>query len=120
MADARQGVEASETQTARNQLVDDRTPSVTWNFPIDAAFLSTNVSGWPRLAITVRDRDRNLVGYGAVSVPTRGGKSVRYCRLFAPLSSSVLGGALASLTSELPEFFDAADEAEQRDRDFDG
>ncbi len=70
------------------------------------SFRSSNVSGWPRLAITVRDEQRNLVGYGSVYVPTTGGSCVRYCKLFAPLASTNIGQFIGKASSELPEFYD--------------
>ncbi len=100
------GQEQGETQLATNQMVDDESPSVSWNFPIECELASTNVSGWPRIAIVVRDRDRNLVGYGSLFVPTSERSTVRYVKLFAPRASSYLGETVASLTSEYPEFYD--------------
>jgi B9 domain-containing protein 1 len=45
-----------------------------WNFPIDVAFKSTNVYGWPSLLVTVYGYDflgRDVVrGYGSIKVPT--------------------------------------------------
>lgn len=101
------GEEASETQAAQNQVVDENTPSVTWNYPIEACFQTTNAAGWPRIAICVRDSNRNIIGYSAARVPTQEGTVVRYCKLFAPLTSSTLGDAIASLTSEPAEFYDS-------------
>lgn len=101
------GVEDGETQAARNQVEASDRPSVVWNFPVETSLVTTNVSGWPRLAVSVRDGERTIVGYGSVALPTRGGVCTRYCRLFAPLSSSVVGDAVAALTTERPEFYDS-------------
>jgi len=86
--------------------VDEYSPSVVWNFPIDISFRTSNISGWPRVAIVVRDEQRSLVGYGSMYVPTKPGSCVRYCKLFAPLASTSLGQFIGSATSELPEFYD--------------
>jgi len=101
------GVQNSETQGARNEMVREDKPSVSWNFPLAVEYKSTNIFGWPRLVITVRDDNRNVVGYGSVHVPTRPGRSVKYCKLFAPMTSSILGDVIASATSEYPEFYDS-------------
>ena len=34
---------------------------VVWNFPIDVKFKSTNVFGWPRIAISVRSQSLLIV-----------------------------------------------------------
>lgn len=34
----------------------DHEASIIWNFPIDAKFKSTNPFGWPRIAVSVRQR----------------------------------------------------------------
>ncbi|GBG31073.1 B9 domain-containing protein 1 [Hondaea fermentalgiana] len=101
------GEETSETQAARNQVVNEDSPSVTWNFPIEASFQTTNAAGWPRVALCLRDGNRNIIGYAAARVPTQPGQVVRYCKLFTPLTSTILGDAIASLTSEPAEFYDA-------------
>lgn len=48
-----------------------------WNFPIDITFKSTNIFGWPRIAVAVYGVDffgRDVVrGYGSVLVPIQPG-----------------------------------------------
>ena len=45
-----------------------------WNFPIDVAFKSTNVSGWPTIILSVYGFDflgRDVIrGYGSLLLPT--------------------------------------------------
>jgi hypothetical protein len=103
----RTGLEAGESQNARNQPNEPERASVVWNFPLETSFLASNVSGWPRIALCVRDKERNLVGYGTLYVPASEGVCTRYCRLFRPLASSNLGESVANLISELPEFYDS-------------
>mmetsp|Transcript_40912 Transcript_40912/g.65739 ORF Transcript_40912/g.65739 Transcript_40912/m.65739 type:complete len:113 (+) Transcript_40912:490-828(+) len=100
-------MEQGETQLATSQMVSEDEPSIVWNFPIDLSLLSTNFSGWPRIALTIRDGNRSLIGYGSVHVPTKGGQFVRYCKLFAPLASSAIGDVIANVNQEYPEFYDA-------------
>lgn len=51
--------------------------TVVWNMPIDITFKSTNVYGWPRLAIAVYGVDwlgRDVIkGYTSVAVPLQTG-----------------------------------------------
>ena len=52
--------------------------TVVWNMPIDITFKSTNVYGWPRLAIAVYGVDwlgRDVIkGYTSVAVPLQTGE----------------------------------------------
>lgn len=81
-----------------------------WNFPLDATFKSTNAFGWPRLVLSVFNLDlfgRDVVrGYGSVLVPPFPGEYVRYVRMFAPVSSSLLQGFVSWITGNHPEFYD--------------
>lgn len=92
------GLDNGLSQTAcRNALSSDS--KVVWNFPVDATFKSTNVHGWPRLALSVYGIDyfgRDIVyGYGSALVPLVAGNhhlQVCYallCPLCAPCVSPV-------------------------------
>jgi B9 domain-containing protein 1 len=63
------GLDTGLSQTAqKNPMSVTSFSSVVWNFPIDVAFRSTNIYGWPRLAISVFGVDflgRDVIrGYG--------------------------------------------------------
>jgi B9 domain-containing protein 1 len=47
------GSSNGETQLAQNKAFKPDLPSSVWNFPIELSFKSTNVFGWPRLALCV-------------------------------------------------------------------
>jgi hypothetical protein len=108
----RQGLEHGMSQIAHKAGSDE---SFTWNFPIDVSFRSTNVHGWPQLAISVYGINllgRDVIqGYGCVHLPTTPGRCgphavgcmewpwvddgracahrhERIVRLFTPMSSS--------------------------------
>ena len=50
------GIDRGDTQTARRgSRINNHT--ITWNFPIEIAFESTNPHGWPRLCIAVYGLD---------------------------------------------------------------
>ncbi|KAJ3315937.1 B9 domain-containing protein 1 [Boothiomyces sp. JEL0838] len=59
----------------------DQVAPCVWNFPLDLAFKSTNVYGWPTLIVTVYGFDflgRDVVrGYGALRLPTTSGKYLK-------------------------------------------
>lgn len=68
-----QGISQISQQSDNNT---DIRPCV-WNFPIDIAFKSTNVFGWPTLILSVYGFDfmgRDVVrGYGSLILPTISG-----------------------------------------------
>jgi len=73
---------------------------------MEISFNSTNISGWPRIALTVRDINRDIIGYATCTVPPQNGTVVRYCNLFKPLASSHMGDFVATLSKDYPEFYD--------------
>ena len=86
------GIDSGLSQTGRlNPLhVDD---GVVWNFPIDITFKSTNVHGWPRIAISIYGVDflgRDVVkGYSSALVPLSPGQHIVTSPCYTPLSSSI-------------------------------
>lgn len=104
------GLESGISQIAK-RATGDGTQQYAWNYPIDIAFRSTNVFGWPRLVlsvygITARGTD-TVMGYGSVHIPTTPGRHVRRVALFAPRSSSMCQRLVAWLSGNPPEFFDS-------------
>ena len=104
------GVDTGLSQIARKDQ-GSQDQSVTWNFPIDVTFNSTNAYGWPRIAISVYGVDgmgRDVVrGYGSLLLPTTPGQHVRYVHMYTPVSSSVLQRFIAWMSGTHPEFFDS-------------
>jgi len=96
-----------ESQVSRNVVTSSTEPSVVWNFPLNVTYKTTNVSGWPRLVVSVRDAGRVIHGYGTTSVPTIPGKHVRYVQLFTPVSASWIQAFISLFTGEPPDFYDA-------------
>ena len=86
------GIDTGLSQTGRlNPLqIDD---GVVWKFPIDITFKSTNVHGWPRIAISVYGVDflgRDVVkGYTSALIPLSPGQHVTTSPCYTPLSSSI-------------------------------
>ena len=106
--DCVKGFADGETQVSKNKKPKGTAePSAVWNFPLSVVFKATNVSGWPRLVIAVRDAGRVIYGYGTVSVPTIPGSYVRYVQLFTPVSASWIQSIISYLTGEPPDFYDA-------------
>jgi len=104
------GIDTGLSQTAR------RTPlhyeqGVVWNFPLDVTFKSTNVYGWPRLAVSVYGIDylgRDVVrGYGSVLVPLTPGQHVVDLDTYTPVATSIFNQAVSWLMGNPPEFFDS-------------
>ena len=78
-----------------------------WNFPIDITFKSTNVFGWPRIAISVNGIDflgRDVVlGYGSVLVPLSAGQHTIDVDMYTPLATSSFNQAVSWLMGNPPE-----------------
>ena len=80
----------------------------TWNAPFECALRSTNVSGWPQMAIQLTTVDATgkdvVVGYARCHIPTRSGSMTRDLPLMQPIASTpqqALFGALAGVGPEL-------------------
>ena len=88
----------------------ESTDEVVWNFPIDITFKSTNVHGWPRIAITVYGADylgRDVVrGYCSCLVPLSAGNHVLDCEMYTPLATSSYNQTMSWLLGNPPEFYD--------------
>jgi B9 domain-containing protein 1 len=88
----------------------ESTDEVIWNFPIDITFKSTNVHGWPRIAITVYGADylgRDIVrGYSSCLVPLSAGNHVLNCEMYTPLATSSYNQTMSWLLGNPPEFYD--------------
>ncbi|KAI3633053.1 hypothetical protein MIR68_009128 [Amoeboaphelidium protococcarum] len=92
-----------------------------FNQPIDLAFTSQNVFGWPQIVISVHGPDmlqRDVVrGYGAAYLPRQSGRHTIDIPLFRPQASSFLSSLAGTLNGQLPEFKDIRFLAKSRDRD---
>lgn len=103
------GVEHGVSQIAKRTT--GATDVLTWNYPIDIMFRSSNVHGWPQVVIgvyglTVWGGDV-IRGYGCTHVPTTPGRHTKYIQLYTPISSSLCQRFTAWLTNNPPEFFDS-------------
>lgn len=80
---------------------------IVWNFPIDVSFNSTNVFGWPRIAISVYGIDflgRDVIrGYGSALIPVTSGQHQIEIDMFAPLATSHLNDFLSWMMGNPPE-----------------
>ena len=100
------GIDTGLSQTACKNLAmsDDQ---VVWNFPIDVTFNSTNVHGWPRLALSVYGIDffgRDVIrGYGSALVPLSSGQHEIEVTMFTPLATSTLNHLVSWLFGNPPE-----------------
>jgi len=67
---------------------------IVWNFPFEMVFRMNDVSGWPKIVLTLTSRDFMgndiICGYGVMHVPTQPGTHTRYAQIFKPKSSSKL------------------------------
>lgn len=78
-----------------------------WNFPFDITFKSTNVHGWPRIALSVYGIDyfgRDVVrGYGSVLIPLITGQHTIEITMYVPLATSLFNQVVAQLMGNPPE-----------------
>jgi len=104
------GVETGLSQIARKAPTHYE-QGVVWNFPIDVTFKSTNVYGWPRIAISVYGIDylgRDVVrGYGSALVPLTPGQHVIEVDTYTPVATSTFNQLMSWLLGNPPEFFDS-------------
>jgi B9 domain-containing protein 1 len=104
------GIDTGLSQTSR-KMPGQFDGGVVWNFPIDVTFKSTNVYGWPRIAISVYGLDflgRDVVrGYGSVLVPLTPGQHILEVDSYTPVATSAFNQAFAWLMGNPPEFFDS-------------
>lgn len=99
--------ETGLSQTSRASRHDE---GVVWNFPIDISFKSTNIQGWPRIALSVYGIDflgRDVVrGYGSLLVPLTSGQHIIDVDMFVPVAASMFNQFFSWLVGNPPEFFD--------------
>ena len=104
-----QGLDTGLSQTARKTV--NHYEGVVWNFPLDVTFKSTNVHGWPRVAVSVYGIDylgRDVVrGYGSALVPLSSGRHTIDVEMYTPLAMSTMNQVVAWLLGNPPEFFDS-------------
>ena len=104
------GIHSGLSQIARRRQV-CATSTIVWNFPLDVVFKSTNVYGWPRLAISVYGLDtfgRDVVrGYTSLLCPTSPGRYVKYVRTYIPVSPSVCQELINWVAGTMPEFYNS-------------
>jgi len=104
------GIETGLSQIARKAPTHYE-QGVVWNFPVDVTFKSTNVYGWPRIAISVYGIDylgRDVVrGYGSALVPLTPGQHVIEVDTYTPVATSTFNQLMAWLLGNPPEFFDS-------------
>lgn len=95
--------------------------TLTWNYPLDIMFRSSNVHGWPQVVLGVYGLTAfggDVVrGYAATHVPTTPGRHTRYVQLYTPVSSSWCQRLTAWLTNNPPEFFDSKFVAQGKGRE---
>lgn len=100
------GIDTGLSQTSCKNMARPEDPIV-WNFPIDIAFNSTNVYGWPRIALTVYGIDflgRDVVrGYGSALIPLTAGTHEIRVDMFVPCAASTLNQWASWLMGNPPE-----------------
>ena len=81
---------------------------VVWNFPFEMVYRMNDISGWPRICITMTCRDfwgRDVIaGYGIIHVPTQPGSHSRYIQLFKPKTSSYLATFFGWISGKPAEY----------------
>lgn len=92
-----------------------------WNLPIECTFSSSNVYGWPQLAVSVYGLNflglDVIRGYGHLHLPPIPGRHELSIDLFRPKSSTLLGEISCYLGGKRPEFLDFKVVAEGQGRD---
>jgi B9 domain-containing protein 1 len=87
-----------------------RTGKAVFNFPINLVLTSTNISGWPRLVVSVIGNDlfnRKVIrGYTSVALPVAPGNFEKISRLFSPQASSSLANVMGWISGRRPEISD--------------
>eukprot|EP01036_Dinobryon_divergens_P025326 gene25326-33858_t len=104
------GLDTGLSQTACRNPSRPMDPII-WNFPIDLSFSTTNVFGWPRIALSVYGVDflgRDVIrGYGSALIPLTPGSHNIKVDMFAPIASSYGNQFVSWLLGNPPEFFDS-------------
>lgn len=94
------------SQTACKNLSNSE-EQIVWNFPIDVSFNTTNVFGWPRIAVSVYGIDflgRDVIrGYGSALIPLASGQHQIEVDMFNPLATSYLNEVASWFMGNPPE-----------------
>jgi B9 domain-containing protein 1 len=105
------GVSSGVTQMGRTSWGNGSRQSISFNFPIDISFQTSNVAGWPRIAIAVYGLDmfgRDVArGYASMLCPMTPGISIKHAQLFVPTSSNICQRMLNWMNGAMPEFYDS-------------
>ncbi len=113
--------ESQGTESGLSQIAKRSNNSVTWNYPLEVTFKSTNVHGWPQLVILVCGynfwNQQVVRGYGCVHIPPTPGRHVRHIPLYTPLSSSWFMQCINWLTGNHAEFMEHNFVARSRGRE---
>lgn len=100
------GLDTGLSQTACKNLSNSE-EQIVWNFPIDVSFNTTNVFGWPRIAISVYGIDflgRDVIrGYGSALIPLASGQHQIEVDMFNPLATSYLNEVASWFMGNPPE-----------------
>ena len=92
-----------------------------WNLPIELTMSSSNVHGWPQLAVSVYGLNffglDVIRGYGHTHFPPCSGRHELCIDLFRPKSSTLLGEISCYLGGKRPEFLDFKCVADGQGRD---
>jgi len=106
------GIDSGISQISRKNTAysGSELDEIIWNFPIDIAFKSTNVFGWPRLSVAAYGLDalgRDVIrGYGCVLIPIFPGRYVKYIDTYTPVSKNLCQRFLNWIFGTPCEFFD--------------
>lgn len=104
------GEASGVTQTFQSLSRFSLTGNAVFNHPLSLQFRSSNISGWPRLVVTLYGMDlcrrRVVKGYGSIALPTQPGKHERSIRLFVPRPSSLWVRFMGWLNGRPPIFND--------------
>ena len=100
------GLESGLSQTAMKSPLYNSS-EVIWNFPIECTFKSTNIFGWPRIAISIYGIDflgRDVArGYASVLVPLTPGDHYIEVATYVPLATSFINEWVSWLMGNPPE-----------------
>lgn len=100
------GLDTGLSQTSCKNMANSE-ELIIWNFPIDISFSTTNVYGWPRIAISVYGIDfmgRDVIrGYGSALIPLSSGQHQLEIDMFNPLATSYLNDFVSWMMGNPPE-----------------
>lgn len=98
----------SEVITQMSERLPGPVAKFTWNAPFEFALKSTNVTGWPQLAVAICTLTGNgadtVIGYARCHIPFHSGRRTLSLPLMQPVHSTPqhqLFGALTGVTPEL-------------------